>query len=270
MLEILILIIAGLVAGVGSVLLGMSAGIILVPIFFYFFHLQHVPEIYIAPLAVGTGLACGWLAVMTSAWTHRREIEIDKRLLYILFINSFFAALFLHFAAPFLVGNIFTFLFAVLVLSLPLIKRIQKVGVMPKNTYRNNVLLTLGAGMVNGLGNVFGLGGGLFLVVFFRRFGYSMKTVLAHCMVAGSFNVFLFCAVYIVLGWHKPLPAYSLGYIYLPGMLLVGVPMIFSAKMATHWRNKITHAWLNRLFNLLVISVGLLMLVQTLNHILGK
>jgi uncharacterized membrane protein YfcA len=189
MLEILTLIIAGLVAGVSSSLLGMSAGIILVPLFLYFFQLQHVPELYIAPLAVGTGLACGWFAILASAWTHRHLLKLDKRLLSLLVLNSFLAAIFLHFVAPILVGKWFAILFSILVLSLPLIKRIQKIKAMPPNTFLNNSLLKIGAGLVNGLGNVFGIGGGVLLVVFFRRFGYTMKAVLGHCMIAGAFII---------------------------------------------------------------------------------
>jgi uncharacterized membrane protein YfcA len=77
----------------------------------------------------------------------------------------------------------------------------------------------------------------------------------------------LFCSVYVFLGWNKPLPAHTLGYIYLPALLWVGIPMIVSSKLATHWRHQISEIWLNRLFNMLVILVGLIMLLQVLVHI---
>lgn len=260
----MIFILSGLVAGVISSLIGMSAGIILVPTLLILFEAKGVPLPLIAPLTVGTGLACGWLAIIASALTHRKHIELDKHLLMILVLNALVGALVIHWLAPILVGKVFEIIFALLVLSLPFISRFNKRARHLKKTTVNTICLTLTAGLLNGLGNVLGIGGGPFLILLFEKFGYSLKKTLGHMMVAGLFTILLFTLMYVYLGWGKRVLPGSVGYVYLPAILYVGVPMMVAARFGTLYRHRLSLKHLRIIFNGVMIVVGAIMLIKAL------
>lgn len=261
-MESVIFILSGLVAGVISSLIGMSAGIVLVPTLLILFQAKGVPLYDIAPLTVGTGLACGWLAIVASAFTNRKNIKLDKHLLMILILNSLVGAIVIHGLAPLLVGRLFEVLFALIVLSLPFISSVNKRVKQLQKTTSNNLLLIVCAGFLNGLGNAFGIGGGPFLILLFEKFGYSLKKTLSHMMVAGLFTILLFTLMYVYLGLGKLVLPGCFGFVYWPAVLYVGVPMMVAARYGTMIRHGLSLRHLRIIFNSVMVIVGVIMLLK--------
>ncbi|HBX55560.1 MAG TPA: hypothetical protein DEH10_09250, partial [Pseudomonas sp.] len=67
---------------------------------------------------------------------------------------------------------------------------------------------------------------------------------------------------FIWLGWDNPqLPAWSLGFVYLPALAGIAVSSMFFARLGARLAHRLSPRVLKRLFALLLFSVGLSFLI---------
>ena len=89
---ILILLLAGSLAGIMAGMLGIGGGIILVPPLVFVFDLMQVSEVVIPHLAIGTSLATIIATSFSSAKVHLKRGSVDQQLLKYSLIPTFLGA----------------------------------------------------------------------------------------------------------------------------------------------------------------------------------
>jgi uncharacterized membrane protein YfcA len=76
-----LLVLTGLVAGMVAGLLGIGGGIVVVPVLYVLFQFQGLERDLAMTMAVASSLAVMVLTTSTSAWTHWKQDNVDRRLL---------------------------------------------------------------------------------------------------------------------------------------------------------------------------------------------
>lgn len=120
-------------------------------------------------------------------------------------------------------------------------------------------MLAAGSG-IGALAALLGAGGGFMTVPFLVRRGVSMQHAVGTSAACGFPIAAAGTVGYVWSGWTEPLPAGSLGYVYLPALAAVSASSVFTAP----WGARIAHAMplasLRRLFAGLLLALAVYML----------
>lgn len=214
--SILLLLLAGGVAGFLAGFFGVGGGIILVPILLIFFKSVDVSSLVSTHLAFGTSLLIVIFASMTSAYQYAKNKQVVWRAVLFIGVASVVGAAIGSYIAGELRGPALQRIFATVVLVASV--RLLSEGKRGKDEGEPNLFpLSLGGiGIVVGLvSSLAGVGGGVFAVpmtYYFMRFPLkkSLGTSSATIVITG----FASTIGYIVSGWGAiGLPAHTLGYV---------------------------------------------------------
>jgi uncharacterized protein len=111
------------------------------------------------------------------------------------------------------------------------------------------------------LSSLVGIGGGTLTVPYLARCHYPMRNAVAISSACGLPIALASTASYIVLGMNAPdLPSWSLGYVYLPSFLGVGIGSIFTAPLGAKLAHKLPANHLKRYFSILIFLMAIKML----------
>ncbi len=248
MTEILVYIIAGLLAGIATGLVGLSAATIIAPIF--------VTVLLINPyVAIGIALASDVFASSLSTFHYIRYKNIHLKRAIILAISVVLFAILgsylSSFAKPNSLGfmlNVFVVLLGLRFIIFPIKERAeQKIFTFTKSKIISSLFWGAVIGFISGY---FGAGGGLsMLVVLTIILGYDLKTGIGTSLFIMIFTAFVGAASHIIIG----------GTLWVP-LLITAIAALVGANMASLFANKVNHKKLNR-----VIGYGLLILGIVLN-----
>ena len=228
---LLMYILVGAVAGVLAGLLGIGGGLVIVPMLVFCFVRQGIPDAMIMHLALGTSLASIMFTAVSSFRAHHKRGAVHwhvvrKILIGIFtgtFIGSWVAA---QLSTRFLKGFFIIFLYYVAVQLLTNKK--------PKPSRQ-----IPGHGAMFGVGNVIGLvsslvgiGGGTLSVPFMIWCNMSIHHAIGTSAAIGFPIAIAGTMGYIANGLPVAnLPAFSLGYVYLPALL--GIVVTSVVKLGT-------------------------------------
>jgi len=238
-LEIVAMYLAvGAVAGVIAGLLGVGGGLVIVPILAICFPLQGIDPAQVMHLALGTSLASIIFTSISSLLAHNRRGAVDwsifRRIVPGVLLGTFLGAMVAsHLSTGFLKGFFCVFLYSAATQMF--------FGKKPKASRE----LPVGSGMF-GVGSVIGvvsalvgIGGGSLSVPFF-----VWCNVNAHRAVGTSAAIGLPLAIAGALGYiiNNPhatgLPAYSVGFVYLPALAGIVCASVCTAPLGA----KLAHA----------------------------
>lgn len=229
---------AGLLAGVIAGLLGVGGGIVLVPVLFQAFSLIGVPASLCMPLAVGTSLATIIPTSIRSTLSHNRRGAVDWPVLKAWFWPTVVGVLAGSSVVGFIGGNGLKLVFALGAGSLGLFMLLGPAD------WRAGDRVPLGwqawpLGGANGfLSVLMGIGGGTFGVTIMTICGAAMHRAVATAAGFGAIIAVPGTIGMMLNGWGAPgLPPLSLGYVSLPGLLLV-VP---ATLLTTPWGVALAH-----------------------------
>lgn len=253
----------GLIAGFLGGLLGIGGGIVIVPALILLFDLQgvHGPT---AALAVGTSLAT---IVFTSASAARAQIkhgavrwDIVRIWTPFVLMGSFASG----FAAAYspdraLKGFIGCFL---LVVAIVMLRNWQPAAHRLFPGIAVNALIALTVGFVSGL---VGIGGGNLIVPTLSYFNIKIQSAAATASTLGVPIAAFGAGGYLLAGWSSPaLPAGSLGYLYLPGIITIAAASILTAPIGVRVAHRLPAATIKRIFGLVLTVVSMRMLLSVL------
>lgn len=252
-LSMIVYIIAGLGAGIGTGLAGLSAAAVISPMLITFLGFD-------AYEAVGIALASDVLASAISAYTYGRNKNLDVKNGLIMLCTVLVFTLFGSWAAS-LVPNtmmggfsvVMTFLLGVKFIARPVMttKEVQA-GKSP----RTKLVQSLACGTVIGfICGFIGAGGGMMMLLILTSvLGYELKTAVGTSVFIMTFSALLGAASHFALGSAPRL---------LPLALCV-VFTLFWAQLAARIAAKADPLLLNRLTGAILTAVGLLLLVLNL------
>lgn len=255
---IVVLLAAGIAAGLLAGLFGIGGGAILVPIFFHVFGLLGVPDAVRMHLALGTSLAIIVPTSIRSFMAHRQRGAVDIDLLKGWIVAVPLGTLAAAVIAAWASSRELRLIFAVIAMVLALRMIVNRAGWrlgddLPENPVK--FLVGTGIGILSGL---MGIGGGVMNNTFMTLYGRSIHQAVATSSGVGVLISLPGLAGYVWAGWGEPgLPPVSTGYInWLAVALMIPVTLL-----AAPYGARIAHALSKRQlevgFAIFLIAVSL-------------
>ena len=254
MLKVLICIVAGLGAGLGTGLAGMSAAAVISPMLITFLDMDPY-------LAVGIALASDVLASAVSAYTYGKNKNLDVRNGLIMMIAVLCFTLVGSFVASIVpkttMGN-----FSVFMTLLLGVKFIVKPVVAPKKrlesaTAKQKAVRSIVCGAVVGfICGFVGAGGGMMmLLVLTSALGYELKTAVGTSVFIMSATALTGSVSHFVIGGLPDIEA----------LVLCVLSTLVFAQIAALFANKASPKTLNRITGTILVLLGAAIL--TVNYL---
>jgi len=249
---------AGLLAG----LFGIGGGIVVVPALVLAFNLQGINPEIVFYMAIATSLANIMFTSLSAIRIHQKKASIQwylvKPIAVGMLIGSFVGVnTALTIPATYLQASFGAF---AIFLSLRMMLSQSSDG-----TSKLPGVLGLGiAGVFIGWVSVlFGIGGGNLLVTWLSNRQLVMQKAVATASACGFAIAISGAGSNAILGWGNPmLPAYSLGYIYLPALLGIVATSFIAASYGSVIAHRLSAKLLKRLFAWMLLLMGLRMLTS--------
>ncbi|MDP8078468.1 sulfite exporter TauE/SafE family protein [Phocoenobacter skyensis] len=246
--------ISGLLAG----LFGIGGGMVIVPALVYLFAHIGVPDELIMSMALGTSFSTIVVNTFSAAQHHHKlgniEFSVIKFFVPPLMIMGFVTAA----VVTGLPKHIITKVFAVLMLYLSL-----KMFLSIKTPKRQLKQLTtksmvIAGGTIGVLASLAGIAGGGFIVPFLESRGLPLKRAIGTSSLCGCLLGITGMCSFVFYGYDAPhLPAYSLGYVYLPALLGIVSVSFFTSKLGAKLATILSVGSLKRAFSLLLVVIAI-------------
>jgi uncharacterized membrane protein YfcA len=243
--------IAGLFAGIIAGLLGVGGGIVLVPVLFQAFSMIGVPAHLCMPLAVGTSLATIIPTSIRSTLSHHRHGAVDWPVLRAWALPTIAGVLAGSASVGFIGGDGLKLVFTLGAGSLGAYMLLGPTDLR----VGERVPLGWGAwplGGANGfLSVLMGIGGGTFGVTIMTVCGAAMHRAVATAAGFGAIIAVPGTIGMVLSGWAMPgLPPLSLGYVSLPGLLLVVPATLLTTPLGVALAHRLDRSTLRQAFGL--------------------
>ena len=250
-----VLLLTGVSAGFVAGLLGVGGGIVMVPAVSYII-MQTQPDVITAMhSAIGTSLAVIIPTSILSARTHMTLGNVDfsvvRKLALFVFIGACGGAI----VARFLDNSSLKILFGLLCIIFGFIFLIKIIVIrdgLPKHIFRAVI-----GGIVGLLSSLVGIGGGSLMVPALTSFGWTMHRAVGTAALIGLVIAIPGMASFVVMGLDMPgRPTYSLGFVWLPGVVCLSATSFFMAAIGAKTADKINRKKLRKIFGIVLSIVG--------------
>lgn len=254
----------GVVVGILAGLLGVGGGIIIVPMLNALLAWQNVSPELIQHMALGTSMASIMFTSVSSLRAHhqfgnvRWDIwkQITPGIVGGTLGGAFVAGVL---STTFLKGFFVAFLFVVGTQML--------LNFKPKPTRQlpgpmGTSAVGVGIGLISSFA---GIGGGSLSVPFMTMCNVDVKRAVGTSAAIGMPIAVAGAIGYVLSGWDAPhLPAWSLGYIYLPALVGLVIPSMLTAPFGARIAHSVPAASLKRFFGIFIYVMAIKMLMGLL------
>ncbi|NQD96741.1 sulfite exporter TauE/SafE family protein, partial [Pseudomonas sp. CrR25] len=247
----------GAAAGVLAGLFGVGGGLIIVPVLVLSFAAQGVEPAVLTHLAVGTSLATIIFTSINSVWEHQRKGAVRWSVFIWMALGILLGAALGAATAATIQGELLQKIIGVfaIVISLQMALDLRP---RASRDVPGKPGLTLAGAVIGWASAIFGIGGGSLSVPFLSWRSVPMQQAVATSAACGLPIALSGALSFIWLGWDNPqLPAWSLGFIYLPALAGIALTSMFFARFGARLAHRLPPRVLKRLFALLLFSVGL-------------
>jgi len=254
----------GLVVGFLAGLLGIGGGGIMVPVLTMLFVSQGVGGEHLVHMALGTSLASIVVTSISSMRSHHKHgavlWSVVQKMAAGILIGTFSLSIIAsHFSTLFL-AVFFSVFMAYIALQMFL-------NIKPKPSRRLPGAFGLtGAGFgIGGFSALVAIGGGSLTVPFLTWCNVKVQHAIGTSAAIGLPIALAGSLGYMVSGWGiEDLPQYSLGFVYLPAVLLISVVSVFTAPIGASFAHKLPVAILKKIFGVILLGLALKMLQTVL------
>lgn len=252
----------GAIAGVLAGLLGIGGGLVIVPMLVFCLTWQGVPQEFIMHIALGTSMASIMFTAVSSFWAHHRRGAVRwavvRRIVFGILLGTFLGAcIAARMSTDFLKGFFVIFLYYVAVQML-MNKKPKPSRELPGQ------LGMFGVGNVIGVvSSLVGIGGGTLSVPFMMWCNIAVHEAIGTSAAIGFPIAVAGTVGYIFNGLQVAgLPEYSLGYVYLPGLIGIVCASVMTAPLGVRLAHSLPVNRLKRAFAFLLMIVGTRMLLS--------
>ncbi len=254
-------LVLGSVVGVLAGLLGIGGGLVIVPAFIYM--LQHLLGIGIEhgmPMAIATSLSTVIFTGLSSARVHYKLGNIDKKIVVLCAIGIAIGASLGAYSATLISGVLLQRIFAGLVILVALQMMFGRNRV---SQIRLGKVMLTSIGLSTGfIAALMGIGGGALIVPVLVWFQVNIKKAIGCAALCGVVIAAFGTASFIISGWNAPyLPAYSLGYVYLPATLGIVMTSMITAPIGAKLTARLDTKKLKRIFAVFLVIVSIRMII---------
>jgi uncharacterized membrane protein YfcA len=249
-------ILAGLLAG----LLGISGGVITVPVLYLIFKFQGFSEEHIMHLAIGTSLASMIFNTGSALWFQQRKKAIlwtiVRRMLPGLVVGSVAGAL----VATILPEGILKMTFGAFACCIGVYfffprKHSEGEHPLPTRTFLN----CAGFG-VAAVANVLGIGGSIFTVPILIAHKIPDKKAIACSAATGFFITLMGALSYLYFGLSEVKDVQTIGFLYLPAFFIISITSFLMAPLGVVLSHSLPPFLLRRIFSIVLVCIGLIMI----------
>ncbi|APZ44184.1 sulfite exporter TauE/SafE family protein [Acidihalobacter ferrooxydans] len=252
----------GVVAGVLAGMLGVGGGIVVVPVLLAVFHYLGFAPGVITHLAIGTSLATIVFTSLSAVRAQQRKRAIDWPLVRALVPTVILGAFLSGYVAGWIPGHLLRLFFGgfLVLASLQLLLNWRPAG---QRGLPGRVGQWIAGGTIGMVSALVGIGGGTLTVPFLSWCNVDMKRAVAASSTLGFALALFGAAGYVLSGWNVPeLPAWSLGYVYLPAWLGISATAVLFAPLGVRLSHALPVATLKRGFGVLLLFVAARMLLN--------
>lgn len=260
LLFFVICLIAGCFAGFLAGLFGIGGGLVIVPVLVYLLPMIGVPDHQLMSVALGTSFATIVITSSSSAYNHYKVGNVNLSSLKVfapmLMLSTYISSLFVSQLPKAYSSKIFACL--VIILASKMILSIKSAK---GNKPLTHTAAAVGGGLIGVASSGAGIGGGGFIVPFLNARGYEMRQAIGSSAFCGALVAVSGGSSYITSGWNVvDMPAYSLGYIYLPAVLAITATSFFTTKFGVMLTSRLPVATLKKAFAVFLICVAIRMI----------
>jgi uncharacterized protein len=246
-----------MVSGVLAGLFGIGGGLIIVPSLVFLFTAQGLPTELVMIMAIATSLASIILTTTSSMLAHHRLGSVLWGKVFTLAPGIMLGA----FIGTIIADNIHTELLRYIFIVFLWIVGIQMAfGAKPKTGaahYSKKIDFCV-SGLIGLVSALVGIGGGTLTVPYLAHCRYPMRNAVAIASTCGLPIAVISTVSYMVLGIGSPnLPAWSLGYVYLPTFFGIGVGGILTAPIGARLAHSLPAQQLKHYFSALIFVLAI-------------
>lgn len=253
-------ILIGILAGLSAGLLGISGGLVTVPLLALVFHFMGFPQAFLMQMAIGTSLAAMVFTGIASSWAHHLKgavlWDVIKPMLLGLFFGSVLGALIAHLLSSVLLELFFGVVAIIIGIYFyrdrfkfhPEIKRVPK------------WYFTLWGFGIAFISNILGIGGGIITVPILISHHYPEKKAIGTSAASSMMISFLGALAYLYFGMHQITFPGSIGYLFLPAFIGVSIASMIAAPFGVKLAHSLPENRLKKIFGVFLIIVGLRMI----------
>ena len=261
-LEILIYFLLGTFSGVLAGLFGIGGGIIIIPTFFYIFSYLGFPEQILSHMVLGSSLGVIVFSSLSSTFSHNIKGAVNWNLIKLVAPSIIVGSCLGGITAGYLESSTLQGLVA-LFLVVASIQLIFEFPPPPQNPRTSLVGPVVAGGGIGWLSGVFGIGGGIFSVPYFYHRGLKMMNAIGTSAACGIPIALAGSISYIVIGYDAvDLPNNSVGFVYLPATIIVGIMSSITAKYGVNIAHRMKQKKLRIAFAFLVMIMALNLLMR--------
>ena len=260
---ILYYLILGLFVGYFSGLLGIGGGLIMVPLLAYLFEAQSLPAQNILHLALGTSMATILFTSISSTRQHHAHRAVDWGMVRFvtpgILLGTALGALIVAYVATFFL-TIFFILFVYFAAMQMLI------GAKPHGTrgYPARAEATFAGMLVGAVSSMVSIGGGVLSVPYLLWHKFPLRNAIATSAAIGFPIAAGGTLGYIAGGYVRGdvLPAYTLGYVYMPVLLWLIIGTMVTAPLGAKATHNLPVNRLKQIFALVLFALATRMLFK--------
>lgn len=261
MIEIVLYLLTGAAAGLSAGLLGIGGGLIIVPILFFIFSQQPVPDEHVMHMALATSLSTIIVTSLSSARAHHKRGAVLWPIVFSLspgiIIGAWLGALF----ASALASDALKPVFGVFEL-LVAIHLLTNYRPATHTTSISKTRSIAGGTVIGAISSIVGIGGGTLTVPFLLWHSISIRNAVASSAACGFPIAVAGTTAYVVSGWNTSgMPAYTLGYVNLSAFTMIIITSIVTAPIGASLAHKLPERTLRFVFALFLLALGLKMLL---------
>lgn len=257
------LLVLGGIVGVLAGLLGIGGGLLVVPALVFLLPQTGVSSEVLMPMALATSLASIIITSASSAFNHIKRANVDmfavKWLIPGVLIGGFLGATVVEWIPNDYLPQVFAVIVFMMAIQMFYSIRITQYRPLPAPW-----LTTLCGTVIGVLASLTGVGGGSLSVPFLNYHGVEMRKAVGSSSLCGFCIALSGMSGFVLHGYQVPnLPAYSLGYVYLPALLCVAATSVLTTQYGVRLAISFPTAKLKRVFAVFLILIAISMLVQS-------
>lgn len=249
---VIICMLSGLGAGLGTGFAGMSAAVVISPMLITFLDMNPYE-------AIGIALASDVLASAISAYTYGKNKNIDIKNSRVLFISvmlfTLIGATVAHMVTAATMGNLTVYMTALMGVNF-LMKSFKE----PKEKKNKNfegkarvIVQILCGALIGFICGFIGAGGGIMMLILLTTvLGYELKTAVGTSVFIMTFTALFGASSHFYLGGIMPNPTV---------FILCATFTLFFALIGARFANKAKPKTLNRATGIVLLSLGLFMIL---------
>jgi len=253
---ILALLAMGCFGGFAAGLLGIGGGMILVPFITMVLAARGVPEALVVHMAIATSLGTIMFTSLSSVRAHHQHGAVVWRIVALLAPGILVGSTIGPWIGKQMDTATLSVFFGVFVTFSATQMLINKKPAAARDLPKAPGMFAAG-GVIGVLAGLVGAGGGFVSVPFMTWCGVRIHQAVATSAALGFPIALAGTLANIAYGWGEPgLPAYSLGFIYVPALLIIVAASVVMAPIGARTAHRMPVRQLQRVFAVILYSLA--------------